>query len=156
MDDSELTPILNYRRVSEHVATGGQPTVDQLRAVARAGCRTVINLGLHDADYALPDERGTVESLGMKYVHIPVRWDGPTRANLERFSAVMAAHEGQDVFVHCAANKRVTVFVALDRFLRQGWPAQTALRETEADLLPPVWRQFIADTLGAQGDAGEP
>ena len=147
MDDSTFRDIYNYRRVSEHLATGGQPTKAQLAAIAEAGCKTVINLGLHDADYALPDEGALVESLGMEYVHIPVPWDGPTKANLAQFCDAMEAHQGQDIFVHCAANKRVTAFVALYRVIRQGWVADDALQYVDLGLFPKVWQTFIEDVL---------
>lgn len=147
MDDSNLHDIYKYRRAGEHLATGGQPSAEQLAAVAAAGCSTVINLALHEADYALPDERGTIESLGMDYVHIPVIWERPTRENLACFSEKMRALEGRDLFVHCAANVRVTVFIALDRAIRQGWPTEVALAHVDVASLPPVWQQLISDVL---------
>ena len=147
MDEGNLHGIYNYRRAEEHIATGGQPTVEQLVAVAAAGCSTVINLALHDADYGLADERGTVESLGMDYVHIPVIWERPTREDLACFSERMRTLEGQDLFVHCAANVRVTVFIALDRAIRQGWPTERAMAPVDVASLPPVWQQFILDVL---------
>ena len=147
MDDSNLHAICNYRRAEEHIATGGQPTVEQLVAVAAAGCSTVVNLALHDAGYSLPDERRMVESLGMSYVHIPVIWERPTREDLARFSDTLRALQGQDLFVHCAANVRVTVFIALDRVTHQGWPTERALAHVDVASLPPVWRQFVSDVL---------
>lgn len=147
MDDSSLHDIYKYRRAEEHIATGGQPTVEQLATVAAAGCSTVINLGLHEADYALSDERSTVESLGMQYVHIPVVWKHPTPEDLTRFSQTLSAFEGQDLFVHCAANVRVTVFIALDRVVRQGWAAERAMATVDLATLPPPWQQFISDVL---------
>lgn len=150
MDDRDLQVICNYRRAGEHLATGGQPTVEQLAAVAAAGCSTVINLALHGADYALPDERGSVESLGMAYVHIPVIWERPTREDLARFSKALQALEGQDLFVHCAANVRVTVFIALDRIIRQRWQPETAMAHVDLASLPPVWQRFVSDVLEDQ------
>ena len=147
MDDSALQDIYRYRRVSEHIATGGQPTEAQLAQVAKAGCTTVINLGLHDADYALPDERSTVESLGMVYVHIPVIWEQPARTDLSRFGEVMAAHENEELFVHCAANVRVSVFVALDQVVRQGGPSEQAIEAIRTLSLPEVWQTFIDEAL---------
>jgi uncharacterized protein (TIGR01244 family) len=147
VDDGNLDDIYNYRRAEEHIATAGQPTAEQLAAVAAAGCSAVINLGLHEADYALPDERSTVESLGMQYVHIPVAWEHPTPEDLARFSQTLSAFEGQDLFVHCAANVRVTVFVALDRVMRQGWAAERAMATVDSVTLPPTWQQFISDVL---------
>ena len=104
MDDHRLYEIYKYRRISDRIATAGQPTEAQLAAIAKAGCTTVINLGLHDTAYALSDERSLVESLGIKYVYIPVRWDRPDKAALVRFCDVLEAHEDQDVFIHCKAN----------------------------------------------------
>jgi uncharacterized protein (TIGR01244 family) len=148
MDDRKLHDIYRYRRSSEHVATAGQPTEAQLTAVAESGCTTVINLGLHDADYALADERQTVESLGMHYVHLPVVWEAPTREDLERFWQVLEAHEGEDIFCHCAANVRVSVFIALHRIARQGWRREEALSDIDVAGLPDVWRALIDTTIG--------
>jgi len=147
MDDSTFRDIYNYRRVSERIATGGQPTEEQTAAIASAGCTTVINLGLHDADYALPDERGLVESLGMEYIHIPVLWEQPTEADLKQFCDTLEAYEGQDIFVHCAANKRVSVFIALDRVIRQGRPAKEALKDVDLYTFPQVWQAFVDEIL---------
>jgi protein tyrosine phosphatase (PTP) superfamily phosphohydrolase (DUF442 family) len=142
MDDS------TFQDIYERIATGGQPTEEQIAAIASAGCTTVINLGLHDADYALPDERGLVESLGMEYIHIPVLWEQPTEADLAQFGEVMQAHEDRDIFVHCAANKRVSVFIALDRIIRRGWPADRALQGVGTQTLPKAWMIFIDDIVG--------
>ena len=59
----------------------------------------------------------------------------------------MAAYEDRDIFVHCVANVRVTVFVALDRVIRQGGMVEAA-RATMRDLdLPDVWRAFVDGVL---------
>jgi hypothetical protein len=60
----------------------------------------------------------------------------------------MAAAEGKKVFVHCRHNKRVPVFVALDRVLRQSWehePAFQAMRETWVP--DEAWQAFIDRAL---------
>jgi len=143
LDDSRFRDIYNYRRVSERIATGGQPTAAQLSEVARGGCQIVINLGLHDAEYALPNERDLVQSLGMQYIHIPVLWENPEPDNVLRFCETLEKLGDRDLFVHCAANVRVSVFIALDRIIRQGDPVDEAL-DAVADLrLPQVWRRFV-------------
>jgi len=65
----------------------------------------------------LPDERGLVERLGLKYVHIPVEWQAPTAADLSKFISAIDAHADKKLFIHCAANKRVSVFMALHSLL---------------------------------------
>jgi protein tyrosine phosphatase (PTP) superfamily phosphohydrolase (DUF442 family) len=142
-----LSDIYNYRRVSPLIHTAGQPTEDQLAAAAEAGCVAVVNLGLTDTDYALPDERRTVEALGMDYLHIPVVWERPARCDLDRFARTLVRYEGKPLLVHCAANVRVSVFVALDRVTRLGWSVEDAFAPVDQNKLPPVWRRFIDDVL---------
>jgi uncharacterized protein (TIGR01244 family) len=147
---TELSPsrIRNWRELSPQLATAGQPSAEQLAAVAAAGYRVVINLGLTGTDYALSDEAGLVASLGMEYVHIPVAWEGPTSEDVERFAAALREAGGKRVFVHCAANKRVSVFVALYRIRELGWPVETALAAVR-DVWEPnaVWARFIEQLL---------
>ncbi len=60
-----LREIYCYRRISNIVATAGQPTSEQFQAIAAGGFEIDINLGLKDADYALPDEQEQAEPLGL-------------------------------------------------------------------------------------------
>jgi protein tyrosine phosphatase (PTP) superfamily phosphohydrolase (DUF442 family) len=152
MAEPTLTGIHNYRAVDESLCTSGQPSAVQLRGIAEAGFTTVINLALHDDPrYSLPDEPGTVQSLGMSYVHIPVQFSAPTQANLLEFFAAMEAHEGEKVWVHCAANMRVTAFLGLYRVIKQGWERERAFVLMN-DLWQPneVWSSFISSTLEQQ------
>jgi protein tyrosine phosphatase (PTP) superfamily phosphohydrolase (DUF442 family) len=55
----------------------------------------------------------------MAYVHIPVNFKAPTSQDFRAFCRVMEAFEDRPVFVHCAANMRVSAFVFLYRVLRQ-------------------------------------
>jgi len=138
--------------LSERLATAGQPSQEQLTAVAAAGFKVVINLGLHgDPAYSLPDEAALVHSLGIEYVHIPVRFASPTVEALTRFSSAMAKAGADKVFVHCRHNKRVPVFVALDRILRQGWERKGALEAMRMVWIPDAtWQTFIEQALAGQ------
>lgn len=144
------TAIYQFRQATPDVATSGQPSEEQLRSIAEAGYQVVINLALHDDPrYSLTDEPGSVRSLGMHYEHIPVQFSAPTEADLERFFAAMDAHQGQRLWIHCAANMRVTVFLGLYRRLREGWSEKEAF-ELMNDVWQPneVWSAFIRDRLG--------
>ena len=148
MDKDALQGIYNYRRLTDLIATAGQPSEEELASVAHAGFEVVVNLALHDAEYSLPDERLTVESLGMRYIHIPVMWERPLRSDLERFFEVMDELSGKPVFVHCAANKRVSAFMALYRQLRQGWSAEAVMPDVHAIWdLDDVWRRFLEEMI---------
>lgn len=150
LDAPELTAIINFRRLSDHLITGGQPTEAQLAAAAAAGVEAVINLGRLDPAYALPDERGTVAALGMAYEHIPVVWAEPLAADLRAFFAALDRHAGRRIFVHCAANYRASAFILLHRVLRLGWQVEDALPDLRAIWDPgeyPVWQAFLEEML---------
>ena len=82
-----LEDIRNFLPLSENLFTGGMPEADQL---------TVAN-----ADDALLNEKELLDSLGVEYIHIPVKWGNPTRQNLEDFMSAMDAHKENRVLVHC-------------------------------------------------------
>lgn len=147
-----LERIYNHRAIDDRLGSSGQPTVTQLADIAEAGYTTVINLALHDDPrYSLPDEAGTVASLGMRYVHIPVQFGRPTRDDLKAFFDAMDGCRGEKVWVHCAANLRVTAFLGLYWALREQRSREQAfalMREVwrQPD---PVWDAFIDDALAA-------
>ena len=141
-----LDRIHNFLALSNTLATSGQPSVEQFQAVAEAGYEVVINLGLHDAEYALENEEAVIVALGMRYVHIPVEWENPTRERLLEFLQAMEDNRERLIFLHCAANMRVSIFIALYRILREGWAAGEAMREVEKIWKPnQIWRRFFDD-----------
>ncbi len=149
MTEPALSSIYNYRSVDDALGTSGQPTVPQLGSIAAAGFTTIINLALHDDPRdSLPDEPATVRSLGLAYVHIPVQFAAPTEADLLAFFAAMDAHRNEKVWVHCAANMRVSAFLGLYRVIQQGWETERAF-ELMRGLWQPneVWSSFIATAL---------
>ena len=119
---TSLSEIHSFRSVGDKLGTAGQPTQEQFRTVHEAGFEAVINLALPTSDNALANEGSIVTDLGMSYVHIPVDFKAPTSRDFQLFCRVMEAFDEQSVFVHCAANKRVSAFVFLHR-LSHGTPA---------------------------------
>ncbi len=141
-----LTDIKNFAQVGDALATGGQPSEAQLKEVASAGYQVVVNLALLDPKYCLSDEAGLVAALGMQYHHVPVVFTAPQPADFRRFVEVMDAHRAQKVFVHCAANFRVSAFVALYGEVRLDWPRDRADAHIRTFWEPnEVWLAFIRD-----------
>ena len=120
--------------------------------VREAGFEVVINLALPTSDNALPNEGSVVTVLGMCYVHIPINFKAPTVRNFRDFCRVMETFADRPVFIHCAANMRVSAFVFLSRVLHQGVPRSDAERDLHAIWQPDeVWSRFIENQLGAGG-----
>jgi uncharacterized protein (TIGR01244 family) len=148
MDDSDLRGIAAYRRLSETIATAGQPSESELAAVAAAGFEVVINLGLAGEYYSLADEKGVVESMGLEYVHIPVAWEKPRFEDLKKFFAAVCRAAGRRLLIHCAANARVSVFMALYRILELSCTREDALKDVRSIWEPnDVWQRFFEAML---------
>ena len=113
----KIENIFNYLSISDGIATGGQPTEKQLSLVKNAGYPVVINLALPTSENALPNERKSVEALGMKYINIPIDFNNPTREDFELFTQAMVENKDSSIFIHCAANLRVSAFMYLYRQL---------------------------------------
>ena len=145
-----MKDIYNYQFLNEKLSSSGMPTAEQMKEVADAGVQVVINLALTTSQGALPDEDKVVESLGMKYNHIPVEWNNPTRQNLEDFFAAMDEHREDKVLVHCQANYRASSFIMLYRVVRLGWKKEDAIPVMEKMWNPedfPIWQKFIDENL---------
>lgn len=142
----ELDAIFRFVAVSDDLATAGQPSEQQLSAVAAHGFEVVVNLGLRDPRYCLPDEAGSVAALGMAYHHIPVDIQKPTLADFDAFRSVMHQARGRRVFVHCAANIRVSCFVALLGEADLGWSRAQADAHIRRLWQPnEAWAKFLDD-----------
>lgn len=136
--------IYNYLKIDERLITGGQPTVDQLRAAAEEGFTAVISL-VPGGD--LPDEAEIVTGLGLQFHHIPVDWAAPQDSDLAAFERAMQATAHDRTLLHCAANFRVTAFYSLYAQKWLGWSAAQAAEFRDiiwqgSDY--PVWTAFIA------------
>lgn len=144
----KLNAIYNFLGLSEKLATAGQPMEEELEYVSKAGYEVVINLALSDADYSLADEEGSVTKLGMEYIHIPVIWQNPRSDNLDEFFDVMEKYKNKKLFVHCAANMRVSSFIALYRVIKEGWSYSDAINDVYKIWRPnKVWSDFISREL---------
>jgi len=147
-----LDAIYNGLQLSDRIGTAGQPTPEQFAAIKAAGYGTVINLALTTSLNAIADEGAIVESLGMHYAHIPVQWEAPTLEDFTHFSEVMQAHADQPIFVHCAANMRVSAFMYLYRRIHERVNEHDARQDLAKIWTPnPTWEQFIRATLARYG-----
>jgi protein tyrosine phosphatase (PTP) superfamily phosphohydrolase (DUF442 family) len=143
-----LSEINNFHPLGDKIATSGQPTEAQFRQIREAGFDTVINLALPTSDNAIPNEGSLVTGLGMSYIHIPVNFKEPASQDFRAFCRVMRAFEDRRVFVHCAANMRVSAFMYLYRVIVKDVPASEARRDLVAIWHPDdVWGKFIEQQI---------
>lgn len=142
---SQLEAIYNYLPISTQLATSGQPTTNQFSAIQSAGYSIIINLAPANVENALPNEAAVVASLGMDYINIPVNFSHPRQQDFEKFVSLLQRHSHQKIWVHCAANMRVSCFIFKYRTAILG----TNQNHAQADLRKiwqpnAVWKRFIA------------
>ena len=145
---ANLEDIHAFLRLSACLATAGQPLESEFALIKDAGYEVVVNLVPPDAPNALLEEEELVTTLGLDYVAIPVVWSQPEIADLERFFSVMDASQDKNVFVHCAANMRVSAFVYLYRTLKQNVSPAEAEKDLHRIWVPNErWSRFIEDAV---------
>ena len=143
-----LQDIYNFRLISPDLATAGQPDIDELHEIANSGFEAVINLGLAAAEYAIASEKAILNAYNIDYYHLPVSFSQPEIETYGQFSALMKNLGYKKTFIHCAANKRVSVFLALFRIIEQDWSYAQAYKDIELIWQPDdVWKQFIKTIL---------
>lgn len=142
--DNNIEDISNFLQLSDRIATAGQPTIEQYPAIAAARYQVVINLALIDSPSALVDECAIAHNLGLEYIQIPVIWTEPALTDFQAFMNIMTKYSAQKIFVHCAANKRVSAFLYLYRQLVEGVDQATAHKDLTKIWIPnQIWQDFI-------------
>ncbi len=132
-----LEGIYNYLPISKSISTSGQPTEKQFQLIRDAGYQAIINLAPHNVENALPDEGAVLQSLGLRYIHIPVDFKNPTSEDFQAFTHALKSRGVEKVWIHCAANMRVSAFIYRYRV--------EVLKERESDAkqdLEKIWQPF--------------
>ncbi len=149
-ESARLEGIFNFLSIRDTLITAGQPTEKQFQYVKDAGFHRIINLAPEGAENALKDERGTLESLGMHYTHIPVDFQNPTEEDFVQFCEVMNEVGDTPVMVHCAANMRVSAFVYRYRCEVLGEESDKAIADLHRIWEPfGVWKKFVSRSSAA-------
>lgn len=146
--DPALAEITNFRQYSPSFASAGQPTREQLQAVADNGFERVIYIAFTNNPNALPDEDILVKELGMEYTQIPVDFSNPLPSEYYAFADSMQRNQSRKTLLHCMVNARATAFSLLYRVLNEDVPMAEAKADMNTVWQPnAVWRDFIFEVL---------
>src|SRR5260370_25364447 len=81
----QITGIHNAGKISDYLYRGAQPKEAGLSELKKLGITTIVDLRSEDRE-KIAWERKRAESLGMRFVNIPVEgWSPPTHAQLAQF-----------------------------------------------------------------------
>lgn len=110
------------------VVTGGQPSPEQLAALAEAGFRTLVDLRAPGEDYPRAEEQAAAEELGLEYLSIPVAGvEALTEENARALSRVLSDRTAYPVAIHCGSGNRVGALLALEAAWVDGMAPEVAL-----------------------------
>jgi protein tyrosine phosphatase (PTP) superfamily phosphohydrolase (DUF442 family) len=142
-DSAELPKFL---QLTPKLGTGGQPTEEGLRQLAKQGYRAVINLRTPQEGVDFAAEAKLARELGLKYFNIPVVSSAPKEEQAIEFLNLTDTLKDDKVFIHCASANRVGCFVMIRRVLKDGVPPRKAAEEAgQIGLRSDVLRQFAED-----------
>jgi len=125
--------LAHIHQVNEALYRGAQPTEEGLRQLRAMGVKTIVSLRAHSPT-PRRETRALVESLGMRWVSLPMRmyWR-PTDEQVREFLRVVSEPANQPVFIHCQHGEdRTGSLVAIYRVAKQGWAPEDAYAEALA------------------------
>ena len=144
--------IYNYLRMSSRITTSGMPRENEIDLIARLGVESVISLVPENVGTDLPGEKERVIARDMTFWRIPVIFKSPEIDDFKLFIKWMAEHSRQKIHVHCEANMRVSVFMALYRIVEEKWSEKDAMTPVDEIWQPnEIWCAFIENVLNHYG-----
>ena len=146
----QIAGVHNAGKITDSLYRGAQPKETGLSELKLLGVTTIVDLRGEDQE-KVTWERNRAESLGMRFVHIPVSgWSPPTDEQVVQFLSLFRGEPGQKVFVHCRfGDDRTGVFVATYRMTLEKWSAEQAMKEMYFfgfnGFWHPAMKSFIRD-----------
>ncbi len=135
--------IANFHRVSDRVATGGEPTVAQIAALADGGFNTIVNLR-EDGESNDGALFRAAREAGIRFVRVPVSMTNPTDASVAKFLAVTDDAVLYPVYVYCLEGNRAAAYWMIRRVVRDHWTFEKAKAEAvRAGLVKPETLEFV-------------
>jgi tyrosine-protein phosphatase SIW14 len=117
--DFSNVKIKNFGQMDERFYRGAQPKEKDYESLKALGIKTVVDLQAEPKEY----EKRIVESLGMRYVNIPmVGKKYPTDEAVSAFLKLVDDPETGKFYVHCAGGRhRTGAMGAVYRFTKYNW-----------------------------------
>jgi protein tyrosine/serine phosphatase len=129
-ETAAAAPIQRFIQLDQDLYRGAQPDEAGFRYLKDLGIRTIVSFR-NDTE-----ERALVESLGMRFVNIPVTFrvfgwgDDFDAEDVRQFFSVVDDPTTGPIFFHCKRGAdRTGSFAAIYRIARQGWTEDEALQE---------------------------
>ena len=112
IQSKDLSKVYNYHDIKDLFTTSGQPNAYQLKLIAENGYDAVINLAPKSVfEGSVISEAEILTANNVKYIHIPVNFNKPKKEDFLEFVKSLKENKDKKIWIHCAANMRVSAFV---------------------------------------------
>jgi len=133
----------NFHVIYPFLWRGAAPTEAGLRSLKSQGVRTVIDLRI--APKKVAAERRFVESLGLRFINLPMSGDPPTDKQIKTFLKTVTSATDQPVFLHCQHGAdRTGTLIGIYRERVDGWDFNRAYKEMRRYGFDPHWKKLTA------------
>lgn len=112
--------IQNYYQYSDVLASGAQPTAEQMTWLQKEGFEAVVNISPSSTRNALKEEAQLIEMLQMDYVHFPLDCSNLRPIHYQTFRGIMNGLVGKKIFVHCGGNIKSSNLLHMYQVLEKG------------------------------------
>ncbi len=138
-----LDGVPNAGRINEHLYRGAQPKPQGFQALHKLGIGIVVDL--HNIGAQQDKEQREVESLGMRYVAIPLSsTHRPSDEQAAEFLKILLYNPGERIFVHCNLGAdRTGVMIGAYRMSVQNWTPRQAMSEMRAFHFHHLWLPYM-------------
>lgn len=115
----DLADVLKNGEVSTEygISYAGQPSEAEFKIFANSGYTTIIDLKGVKEDRGL-DEQAVVESLGMKYISLPIEDEKAISFNNAKKLDTLIANAEGPILLHCGSSNRVGALLTLRESLK--------------------------------------
>jgi tyrosine-protein phosphatase SIW14 len=164
--DLSNVKIKNFGQMDERFYRGAQPKEKDYESLKALGINTVIDLQAKPKEY----EKRMVESLGMRYVNIPMETKTyPTNEQVEAFMKLVDDPTIGKFYVHCAGGRhRTGAMGAVYRFTKYNWNFDQVYAEMKKfdfytswghgdykDFVKDYWTRMQSTNAAAASSAGQ-
>ena len=142
---NDLSKIYNYHDIPGLFTTSGQPNRYQLKLIAQNGYDVVINLAPGSVlEGSVIHEAEILSANKVKYIHIPVNFNNPVKDDFLLFVKKLNENKDKKIWIHCAANMRVSAFVYKYRRDVLGLEDKQVIKDMELIWFPNrIWNAFL-------------
>jgi len=147
----------NVVPIDDHLVTSGQPTPASLKHLRAEGFEAVVYLAPFSVPDAVADEPQILRGQDIEFVHVPIRFDAPTAADVQAVGAALERLKGRRTLVHCQVNMRASTMTFLYRVLQRGESPQAAWSDVTKVWVPRgPWQRLVNSELSRHGIEFDP